>query len=483
MKLLTLLLAAVHVLGLGYPGVRSSVDVSSLNEIASNYLSELISKIKNSTIEPQSYFFFNFFIPTKITISNITILDLTLNDQNSGFIAYNQSTNTIYYNISELNATVQGSYHSSLPVRTSGNFTLVLDRSNIIVPIDISQTQGILMAALDQMTISQNSFNIKFQASGFFSGLLINLFSIWPLNQVSANTYSTIFSSFSNSYNEMIANLLAGIDYEYSIIKNSVTCDFHLLNASVAGTVINLSQNGSFYVTDSPGLVSPVVASRDLPDFMSRDPFKIQLSEYFFNSMLWGVYANNSLNFFIPSESVPKNFPYVFTTTGLSKAIPNLSKIYGANLPVDLDCSVYNIPQSNISDAVYVRADVYCDFMVRISPSKSTAAFRLVSILLTSFTGSIEEIDDKIYLIGNLDQDNSEFTNFSLVNSNIGNFNTDALTKAINWYTYYLIMQINNNLSTNGLRIPIPSGYTIDSPELYIYPGALEISGNLVVIS
>ena len=188
------------------------------------------------------------------------------------------------------------------------------------------------------------------------------------------------------------------------------------------------------------------------------------------------------MNVFLRSEDVPESFPYEFTTTGLSKIIPGLSDSFGEGFPVDLQCFVYKVPSVLIGSSIDVIGDLYCDFLVRINPSVNTNAFRLITELRSSFSGNLEIADDRLYLVGRLDEEDSEFSNFSVVNSNIGDFDTNGLIKAIHYYTYYVILQANKVLENDGIPISLPKGVTLSHVEMHIYNGALEIGGEPVFI-
>ena len=142
---------------------------------------------------------------------------------------------------------------------------------------------------------------------------------------------------------------------------------------------------------------------------------------------------------------------------------------------------MYKIPDVVIQSEIIVYASVYCDFLVQVTSSITVPAFRVLTQLQSNFVGSLQTINEEVYLIGGLDQLYTSFNGFTVVNSNIGQFNTAALAKAINWYTYYIVLQINNVFGSTGFKIPLPKGVVFQQSALFVYSGALEIGGEMIL--
>jgi hypothetical protein len=295
------------------------------------------------------------------------------------------------------------------------------------------------------------------------------------LHDFSQYIYQKLVENISTSYDSKLKEKLATIDYTQDFSSIPISTNYHIFNMTMDSSGVVLSQNGSFYLTGNPSEVSPVVSPNLLPNFLTKNTLRLQFTEYFFNSMLWSMFASNSLTMLIKSQDVPSSFPFVFTTTGLSKLVPALKTIYGPGIPVNMDCSVYKIPDVNIQTQISVFLSFYCDFVVMISPSAGTTAFRLLGRASTSFVGELQTVDEKLYLFGSFDDHKTSFDSFTVTSSNVGNFSPSGLQQAFNYQAYYLTVQANKIFEDQGIEIPVPSNMTISNPDIEIYTGALEI--------
>ena len=480
MKLLTLMFLAFVVKGQSYPGIRASIQMSAFDGLIGSPVTDYLSNLTSAVIPNESFFFLLGIIPAKMTLSNITISTLYFNEQSSGFTLLN-SSDTIYLLIDSFYAKVFANYHYHYPILSSGNVTIVFNNSSLVIPIKVDLEKGSLQTLVQQTELADESYSVTFNTTGFFSKLFGKLVTFSPLKNIAQHVYKNVLGDLSKKSNPKLKKWLNSIDYDYNLKNLSVSTDLHFLNYSLSGNSITLYQNGSFYLTDYPFQISPVIPPSYLPNFYSSYSFRLQLTEYFFDSFLWALYGSGALNFYVSGQSIPKSFPYPFTTTGLNKIIPNFAASYGPGLPVNLECSVYKIPDVVIQSEIIVYASVYCDFLVQITSSITVPAFRLLTQLQSNFVGSLQTINEEVYLIGGLDQLYTSFNGFTVVNSNIGQFNTAALAKAINWYTYYIVLQINNVFGSTGFKIPLPKGVVFQQSALFVYSGALEIGGEMIL--
>lgn len=480
MRLLSLLFVFALSLTAAFPGIRTSIGMNSLNSLKNKYLPELISALTSSVIPSESFNFNAFLIPCKITLSNISIQDFNMNQAASGFIT-TDSTSTIYLSLVNVTFHLKAEYHYNYPIFSSGNVTIQFTQSNLSVPITLTLKSGMLSGKVGEIQMDENTIEVNFATDGYISRFFGIFFKVWPLKNIAQYSYKNAIERTSTLYNAGLTKIFNSIHYNDAISGMQISNDFHFFSCNITSAAILLEQNGTFYLTNSPNTLSPVTPPSFIPSFTSKNSLRIQFTEYFFDSFMWSMYASGSLNFFIKSEKIPKTFPYTFTTTGLNKLIPNFSASYGAGLPVDLQCSVYKIPGVTIQSTITVFASMYCDFMVRVSESISVAAFRILTQLESNFVGELSTVENTVYLVGNLDELNTQFNNFVVTNSNIGNFNTAALAKAVNWYAYYIVLAANKIFSTQGIALPLPQGIALTQSKLYIYAGALEVGGEPIL--
>lgn len=481
MRLLTLILFTFSIAAGGYPGIRSSINISALNALKSKYLPKFIANITSSDLPPKDFSFNFLLIPAKITLSNITVTDFTIDESATSF-NISQNENTLILTFANVTCTVIANYKYHYPITSSGEVTINFTDISIQVPMKMGIKKGEFVATIDKAIMNEDLVTVHFVTNGGIASFFGNIFKIWPMKNIAQHIYKSSLEKISLYYNDELQKLLGSINYTDNYPGYRISNDFHIFDLQTTNQDIELLQNGTFYPTYNEDQLNPVVPPTIIPNFISPNALRIQLTEYFFDTLAWSVFVSGSLNFYIKSESIPSSFPYVFTTTGLSKIIPNFSTIYGPNLPVDLDCSVYKIPDISIQNTVDVYSSIYCDVMVRVAPTASVTAFRLLAQLQSRFSGSLQDIDNSLYLFGELDQENSLLTNYAVVNSNMGTFNTNGLVKALNFYTYYLVLQANRKLSEQGILMPIPAGIVFKKTNLYTYVGAVEIGGEPILV-
>ncbi|OMJ67497.1 hypothetical protein SteCoe_35321 [Stentor coeruleus] len=481
MRLLTLILFIISIATSSYPGIRSSINVSSLNGLKTKYLPKIIANITSSDLPPKDFSFNFLLIPAKLTLTNITVANFAI-DQNATSFSTIQNENTLLLTFANVSCTVTADYKYHYPITTSGEVTLQFSNVNIQVPMKMDIKKGEFTATINKAIMNEDLITVNFVVNSKIASFFGNIFKIWPMKNIAQHVYKSSLEKISIYYNDELQKLLGSINYTDNYPGYKISNDFHIFELQTGSQDIQLLQNGTFFPTYDEGQLNPVIPPNIIPNFVSPNPLRIQLTEYFFDTLAWSVFASGSLNFYIKSESVPSSFPYVFTTSGLSKIIPNFSTIYGPGLPVDLDCSVYKIPDISVQNTVNIYASIYCDIMVRVAPTASVTAFRLLAQLQSSFTGSLQVIENSLYLFCELDQENSLLTNYAVVNSNMGTFNTNGLVKALNFYTYYLVLQANKKLGEQGILLPLPSGVIFKKANLYTYTGAVEIGGEPILV-
>lgn len=474
MKLLSLIVFAFCALASPYPGVRTSIGLAPMNKLLKASLPSILEEIRQTVISPITLSTRLLLIPLKVQISNFEFVSLSLDIVNSNFMVNNQ-TNQLYLTLANFNMFMKADY-KYLHYGISGDFNITLINSTVILPFQLGvDRNGVVTSEALPLIGDLSSLNIQITPNGFISTSFMVLSNMWPFKKYTNEAVVRVFDSVSTLFNPKLQSFFGSIKFTDQIGNLPIAADYHFYSIQLNPNSISSVLNGTFYLIYKTGAVSPVVPPSYLPDFVSTSSVRIQLTDYYFDSMMWALYASNTLNVYISSTEVPVTFPYTFTTTGLNKLIPGLVSTYGPNLPVDLQCSVYKIPIVNIQDAVEVTVGTSCNFIVLVSSSIKVTAVTLLAEFDTNFLATISNQNEGIYIIGSLDNTNTEFTNFSIINSQVGIFSTDGLAKAINWYTYYVILKANSVLQDQGIRLPLPEGITVTKTTFNLYPGAVEI--------
>ena len=474
MKLLTLIFLAVLSSADPYPGVRTSVSLNALNSVLQAALPTIITDVSQMEIPAVTFDLRFLLLPIKLKISDFNIMELNMNVMQSN-VGVNNQTQQLYLTFSSFNIFMQADYAFPL-LGIKGDFNLSLSNSTVIIPFKLGINEfGEVSSSALPLIGNLSSLEFEFVPNGWISTSFMVVSHLWPLSKLTNHVIVNLFDSISSLLNPKIEDYFNSIRYTDQIGTFPIAADYHFYSLELNPTDVVCQLNGTFFLPNSLSTVSPVTPPTYLPDFVSTSSVKIQLTEYFFDSMMWSLYASDSLSIYVASSDIPPVFPYPFTTTGLTPLVPGLAKTYGPNLPVDLDCSLYQIPIIDIETNILVTTGVSCNFIVNVTPAISVTAFTLIAQFSTQFLASIVNQDDGIYLIASLDQTYTQFSNFSIINSNVGIFNTAALAKAINWYTYHAILQADAILENQGVRLPFPKGIQLQNPVFNLYPGAVEI--------
>lgn len=475
MKLLTLIFLAVAVLASPYPGIRTSVGISSLNQLLQAKLPMVISDIISKGVPDVTFHERFLMIPMSLKLRNLTLEVFSVDVKNSELEANNQ-TGQLYLTLRNFNLFLTGIYTYYIPFPISGYFNVSMTDATVILPVSLSTTtEGQIVANVAPLEGNLTSLVIDIEAKNTMSSFWILLSHLWPLSVYTNKIVVETIDSISKRLNPPLADFFNSIRYTDELGKLPIAGDYHFYSMSLNPLSIDGELNGTFFLTDALGEKSNVVPPSIIPNMVGVAPIRVQFTEYFFDSLMWAMYSSGTLSFYIKSENMPKNVPYTFTTTGLNKVAPNLATVYGANLPVDLQCSAYKVPKIDIQTTVSATLDVNCNFIVRVGPDAKATAFTIITQLSTEFTANIKNQDGGIYMIVSLDNTNTDFSTFSLLNSNIGVFSLTKLAGAFNYYIYALVLEANNMLETTGIRLPLPEGIQVQKAAFNIYQGATEI--------
>lgn len=468
-KLLSIILLLPLLIFSYNPGVRFQLAQPALDNFKEDYIPFYIKKISNttfpSTIVETNLFAFN--------CTNIKFKSFNLNPNNTQ-VLLNPKTNTINLVMNNLNFELTAKTQFWFLGQRTGEVAITLTNANLTIPIALTMNQDGTLAAVTQPIIgSLTTLDYQMKTNSYLFSLFQLIGSIWPLNQLSDNLIRKSFVNVAQGLNPSIQKLLTKFKYIEEIGQSEALIDYHMVGLEVNSAYIESDLNGTCFM---PGLYNIPLFPAVPPAFQSANTFKIQYTQYFFSSYFWTLQSSGKLDFKIKSEKLPSNLPFTLTTTGLSTVFPNLSRVFGQNVPVDIQCVTFSPPTVAMTTQVYITSKMYCDFLVRQSATTSTAAFRLQFNVNSALGGYLEQdANDGIILIPNLDTSTTSFTQLKALNSNIGTISLNRVQLALNASIYAVSTLINAYLQNQGVKMPIPNGVTITDPNFLVYPGAIEI--------
>ncbi|OMJ95583.1 hypothetical protein SteCoe_1002 [Stentor coeruleus] len=481
MKLVVLIFLILSSLVASYPGIRTSLSMSSLNEFLQAKLPKVVSEVLASKI-PDIKFSKNFLgIPISLKLSKIEISTLSIDTSNAEFTTTDQGQ--LLLTLPHFNLLVEGIYTYYIPFPISEYFNITMIDCNVVLPTTISTLKnGLVQVKVSPLEGDLSTLTIDIIPKNTISTIWVTISHLWPLSIYTNKVVVNLVDSISTRLNPYLEKFFNSIKYTDQIGKLPIVGDYHFFNIDLTKDTIEAEVNGTFFLINAPGQKSNVIPPSTLPDIIGMAPIRVQFTEYYFDSLMWALYFSGGLSFYIKSEDMPDDVPYVFTTTGLSKIAPNLPNVYGQNIPVDLQCSVYKVPVVTILQSVYISASVNCNFIVRISSINKVTAFTVISQLNTRIEASIKNQNGGIYVIPSLDNGNTDFTDFSLINSKIGSFSLSKMISAFNYYVYAIVLDANNFFESSGMILPLPEGLQAEKVNFNTYIGGVEIDFDPVFV-
>lgn len=482
MKILVLIFLISISLAAPYPGIRTSLGMSSLNEFLKAKLPKVVSDVLAAEIPDVKFSRHVLGIPMTLKLSNLEIKTLSIDTSNAEFTISDQSQ--LLLSLPHFNLLVEGIYTYYMPFPISEYFNITMTDCTVVLPVTISTLKsGHVQVKVSSMEGDLSTLTIDIVPKNTLSSIWVTISHLWPLSIYTNKVVVDLVDSVSTRLNPYLEKFFNSIKYTDQVGNLPIAGDYHFFNIDLTKETIEGEVNGTFFLVNAPGQKSDVKPPSTLPDIIGMAPIRVQFTEYYFDSLMWALYYSGILSFYIKSEDMPDNAPYVFTTSGLSKVAPNLPVVYGQNIPVDLQCSVYKVPVVSLLQNVYVSASVNCNFIVRMSPINKITAFTVISQLNTQIAASIKNQDGGIYVIATLDNGNTDFTDFSLINSKIGSFSLDKMITAFNYYVYAIVLDANDSLENSGLRLPLPEGLQVEKAYFNAYIGGVEIDFDPVFVN
>ena len=134
MRLLTFLFLILSVLGSGYPGIRTTISIKSLNAYVQQILPEIIEKASSDKMEDVTLWIRPLFIPVKVVLSELDVHSISV-DVSKSIISVNNSTKEMYLTLPNVDLLLSGIYSYYIPFRLSGHFNLTLTDCTLVIPM------------------------------------------------------------------------------------------------------------------------------------------------------------------------------------------------------------------------------------------------------------------------------------------------------------------------------------------------------------
>jgi len=158
MKLLTLIFT-LHLALANYPGIRTSINIQSLNNLKSQFIPQILQSLTSKAIPSESFYFTALLIPCKMTLTDITIKEATVNMTGTMFYV-EPATSQLHFLISELNMKVEANYRYNYPIFSSGQVEANFTGANLDIPVKLYIKNGVLYSEIYKTKFDRDTVSV-----------------------------------------------------------------------------------------------------------------------------------------------------------------------------------------------------------------------------------------------------------------------------------------------------------------------------------
>ena len=362
-------------------------------------------------------------------------------------------------------------------IHYKGNTSVSIINSNIIIPFKLSVKKQGPSVVLQKLSINYQNFSFHFHTNNKFLTFLGYGKYIWPLYSLVEGLILHSLTHIGNDINPVVKKLLNAIPYTEVPYKTTVI-DLGLLAFGVndSNSVV-ASSIGMFKNPNLKMLTDPVPQMNTSLNWQTGLPFRIQITDFFFNTWLFALSEAGYLNKTINGGTYPK-FKNYLTTTGLSLLIPGFGNYYPPNQPVNLQCGLGQFPSVTITEGfVGIQSVAVCTFIVTQYVTNVTTAFTLTWNVNSSLIASLNATSSGTFLYYQVNLPATTFANFVVSNSIIGPVDVSSFESGVNFGLTNVLQFLNPEIGSAEIKIPLPSFMKLTDTTLISYYRAVELGG------
>lgn len=458
-----------------YPGAKTYIGVDALENLANAYIPHLITKASTSKIPDYpltikgllSQMHFNF---TNIEFSKFSIgtngISVLL-DAKSSEVTLQVSGVTV---LLSANFTLNwfGTYH--------GYLSLSLTDALLKFPVTLKESNTIANFVINTVTGNFTSLKFHFVSSNKFLTALSYLEYVWPLYKLDEYLIMHSLTHIGTQLNPGIAFFLKDLAYYEQLGTKDLAIDYRFLALGVQSAQnIQADIEGKFLVP-SKKLDLPPYRMNTTLNFMSTASFRLQLTDYFFNTFLWALSDAGYLNQTIDGTNLPELKKYL-TTSALRLLVPGLEETFGENLPIVIGFGLGQYPTVQIiENSMKLNTMGVANFFVTKGNSE-LLAFTVSFNANSAVRGSLYTTETGAYLHCKVNLASSLITNVVVGYSAIGNIDLNNINEGLNWALQSLSGYLYPNLGEFDIKLPIPSYIQLNNPTILVYNRAIEVAG------
>jgi LBP / BPI / CETP family, C-terminal domain len=458
-----------------FPGISSYVSIEVLENFKDAYIPVLLNETRSGQLRDVNWTTKFLFTTMNFEFYNIVVRNLSL-DSNQVSVVLNDQTNEINLVISELYMNTSADFDLRWFGLSEGHTSVSLTNATITIPIEIGLDVNDPYIDIEALVGDLSNLKISFKSTNTFLNILGLTVYVWPITALDHLLLMHSFRYIFQGFNTIISNFTSSIDYKINVNNTDILFDASLVEFGVStNTSIQAGVSGKFFKSHS---LAPVPFMNESLAWETNKNFRVQFTDYFFNTLLWTLNDSGYLSIIVNSTTYPTLSSYL-TTTRLQLIIPQLEAVYGPNLPINIDCSFSSYPKVNINTTIAVTGDATCTFIVN-TLNGSSDAFTLVWEIQSQIISNVSSTVNGTYLSFKVDLPNTLFVNWNVTQTAVGPINIQNVESAINFAVTSVLNYIFPNLLLYKVKLPLPSFATLVNYTSAVYRRGLEVGGDLV---
>lgn len=459
-----------------YPGMQGYIDQSCFQTLLQEYIPNKLSTIAENP--PKEVPITASFLGTKMhfTFFNIKFHNFTLTPSqvSTTFENKNSKIETI---LTATSFWVTGNFTLKWFGNYEGYASVQLLDANITMPLAIDTSSNKIVLLLYPFSITPTYFNYVLKSNNRFLSSLKWLEYIWPVEYVMKEFVLRSFTRAVIKLNPKISYFFDELTYYQEFGTKDLALDYRVISLGVHNNSnIQAGISGQVLVPSLKYASSPYELNMTIP-WTSTSPFRIQITDYFFNTFLWGLstagYLNNTYK-----SLVFNNKTFLLTTSSLRMVIPQLYTAFGANQNVSFILVTKEFPMAIMSNGgLNVLATEICTVLVATSEGVYEA-FTFSFDVMSKLSGFLENMSTGVFLNYRIDVNETVLSNYYMYpGGTVPDVDISTIASAVQWglasfFEYYLPL-----FGQYSIKLPLPETMSVQDPKINVYSRAIEITG------
>lgn len=475
---LILAIFIVQALAIGvYPGIKNYIGQDVFVNFKEAFVPTFVQDLKTNPLPNTNYSVSFFLTKMQFRFHDMWISELDLTPSKMNFVL--ESPNKILLEITNITMSMTAKFNLEWFGNYTGNISNSVTQANLSLPIIIGTEFDVPYIKFQEMKMKYQKMLFKFKSTNAFLSLFAYTEYIWPLNHVDEYIIHHALLSAGVKLNPIISKFLKSFSYNQVISSYDLSLNYHFLSFNVtSGQSINLGIVGGFLVPSRPYEYPPQQSMNSSISWVSTQSFRMQITDYFFNSLLWGISTAGYLNITV-SNMLPQ-YKTFFTTNGMRLVVPQLENTYGPNFPVNVNCGAGHYPSVSIdSQGIQISSSFICVFTVMKSIIQQPG-FTIQFTANSQLGGYVSSDLDNIQIYYQLLANSTVLSNFVILSSAVGTIDTNALESAFNFGVASVVAFLNPKIINSGFTVPIPDYMSLVNPTIYNTKRAIELGADTV---